>query len=430
MGEKLKWLMKALDISGIDLAEGIGVDYSTVSKWRTGKRGLRLRSEYVAKIAEFVLSLKTEREGHIVAGMLAEKNPGLNQKDAAAVCQALCLWLTVPDTPGFEESANLGGPMGTFSVRVESTLGIRNLFEAQRRFFKLLRTMEPGQHITVTDFGAVNWSAVDPAMLTDTVEASLEAIRRGNHMTIIDQITELYRPRENMFQFLPLYLHENVTSYFYRDPLPSPLRQNLYLIEGKAALSVSSTASDGITVLTSFYQDPKYVRFFDAVNATVMQDARLMIETMEVRQIHRLLDIIGSHMKSSRLLYMLNRIPTFRNMSQELLQEILQANGIDTPMQESCLLANEKSAATRGRCRCRQIYDLDAIEAQSRRDDFIEYDLTCITGKTVKITRQQFFRQLEYLKENIRDESYALVLYPFSELKMSAPPINVIVQGR
>ncbi len=429
MGEKLKWIMDALNLSGKDLADYLGVDYSTMSKWRNGVRTLKYRSRYLNEMAAYFLSCPGEQEGHILRDLLEKQYPGLNASDGSQLRNALCLWLTVPQTPPSGALVDKRDLSGIFSVQVDASLGMRNMFQEQKRFFRLLRDMEPGQTVTVTDFGAVDWSSVDLSLVEETVAAVVEALRCGHRMRIIDQITGLYRPWFYMFRFLPLYLSENVTAYFYRDPQPSPLRHNMFLAEGKMALTVVSTPAKPELVVNSFYRESENVRLYDALADTILAGSQLMIHTMPVGQIHSLLDIIDSHMKSSRLLYMMNRIPTFRNMTAELLGEILADNGVTGELLELCLEANRKSTSTRGRCQSRQIYDLDAVEAAAEQESLVEHDLSAITGRNIRIYRRQFLRQLEHLRENIRAENYSLVLFPFSQLKMDPPPpFNIIVQ--
>lgn len=429
MGEKLKWLMHALNVSGVELANHLGIDYAIVSKWRTGKRGLRYRSEHTRRLAAYMLSSAAEKDGHIIRDMLKELYPELDVDDPQQLENTLCLWLTVPEKPSDTGPEEKEDRAGVFSVKVDTTLGIKNMFRSQWRFFQLLEKMEPGQTVTVADFGAVSWSGVDLSYVEETVAETLKSVSFGHKIKIIDQITKTYRPWDFMFRFIPVYLNENVTSYYYTDPHPFPLRQNIFSIEGKAALTVSSISADPELVISSFYQQPEYLQFYDALTETIMENSHLMIQTMQDRQIHELLDIIDSHMKSSRLLYMINKLPTFRNMTPALLREILTFNNVKDSEQQLCLSANQKSTAVRGRCQSRQIYDLDAFEAMAGQTEIIEHDLSAILGRTIKMTRQQFLRQLEHIKNNVRADNYTLVLYPFSKLRMETPPpINIIVQ--
>ena len=429
MGEKLKWLMNALNISGVELADYLGINYAIISNWRTGKRVLKYQSKHTAKLASYILSSPAEQEGHIVRDMLKKQHPELNADNPAQLEHALRVWLTVPKTPDEMTKTVSPGASVFFNVNVETTLGIENMFKEQWRFFKAVQKLPPGQTVNVIDFGAINWTSVDLSFVEKTVEETLQTIACGHRMRIIDQITETYRPWDYMFRFIPVYLNENVTSYFYRDPQPSPLRQNLFLVEGQSALTVSSTSAYPDYVITSLYRQPEYVRFYDSLSEAIAERSHLMIQTMRDEQIHELLEIIDSHIKSSRRLYMVNKRPTFRNMTNELLREILDSNNVSIPQQKLCLAANEKSTSIRGRCKSIQIYDLDAFEAMAEQDMIVEYDLSAILGRTITITRQQFMRQLEHIKKNVQLEDYTMVIYPFSKLSMDTPPpFNIIVQ--
>ena len=429
MGEKMKWLMRALNISGVELAEHLGIDYAIISNWRTGKRALKYQSKHAVRLASYILSSPAEQEGHIVRDMLKRLQPELHADDPAQLEHALRIWLTVPKLP--EESAEpvASDLPGFFNVTVETALGIENMFREQWRFFHSVQRLPPGQTVTVVDFGAVNWTGIDLSLLEKTIEETLKTIACGHRMRIIDQITETYRPWDFMFRFIPIYLNEKVTAYFYRDPQPSPLRQNLFVAEGQSALTVSSTSAYSEDVITTLYRQPEYVRFYDTLTRTMMDNSHLMIQTMRDEQIQELLQIIDSHIKSSRRLYMVNKRPTFRNMTRELLREILDGNNVSGEQQKLCLAANEKSTSIRGRCKSIQIYDLDALEAMAEQDSIIEYDLSAILGRTITFTRRQFMSQLEHLKKNVQLADYTLVVYPFSKLRMETPPpFNIIVQ--
>ncbi|MGE4549155.1 MAG: helix-turn-helix domain-containing protein [Intestinibacillus sp.] len=426
MGERLSWLLRALGISGKELAEAVGVDYSTMSKWRRGRRTLKHGSPYAAAIAAFALNTPAERETHVLRDMLREAYPQLGAADEKQLQNALGLWLTVPGLPEGEAARGSGG---VFEVPVETCTGIENMFDAQKRFFDLLRELPPGQVVTVTDFCAVDWSRVDRTLIEDGLRNNIESISGGHTTRIVDQLTETYRPWDLMFQWLPMYLQEGVSSYFYRNPKPFPLRQNLFLIKDHAALIMSSTEAAPGQVITSFYREPEYVRLFGTFVDIVMRDAHPMIETMEVARIDVFLDIIDRHMKSARLLYMINRLPTFRNMPSALLEEVLRENGAEDALYDRCMAAWRKSASTRGRCESRQIYDLDAIERAVRQDWIVDYDLSAVAGRPIRIPRALFIRQLAHLYEHMRDEHYTLVVYPFTRLGMEVlPPCNIIVQ--
>ena len=305
MGEKLKWLMQALNISGVELSDFLGVDYAIVSKWRTGKRTLKYQSKHSRKVGVPIFwRLRLSSDGHIVRDMLKKLNPELDENDPAQLEHALTIWLTVPKTPEETEAAPPPEKSGFFIVNVETTLGVENMFREQWRFFRSVQEMHPGQTITVIDFSAVNWLSVDISFVEKTVSETLKTIKCGHKLRIIDQITETYRPWDYMFRFIPIYLNENVTAYFYRDPQPSPLRQNIFLrAEGRSAPDgVKHLGLPRVRREPAYYRQPDYVRFYRRGRRdyawTESRSARY--EPCKTNEIHELLDIIDAHIKSSR----------------------------------------------------------------------------------------------------------------------------------
>ena len=58
VGERLTYLLHLLGASGKTLAAQIGVDESTLSKWRRGKRALKYSSPYAKAIGAWALSCR------------------------------------------------------------------------------------------------------------------------------------------------------------------------------------------------------------------------------------------------------------------------------------------------------------------------------------------------------------------------------------
>ena len=279
-GERLSWLLRALGSTGKELADAIGVDRSTLSKWRRGGRTLKYDSDYARAIAHWALTHPAEHESHVLHRMLGEHYPELDAQDTKQMENALRLWLTVPDSPAQPDNE------GVFSVPLETSLGIDNVFAAQRRLFSLLRDLPDGQEIIVMDGGAVDWAHAGLLRLEDGIRVNLEALGSGRHtMRIIDQVTGTYRPWELMFQWLPMYLQPGVSTWSYSTPKPPPLRQNYIIVRGHAALVMSSTLDAPELVISSLYRAPEYVRLFSTVVGAIQRDSRPMMQTMETAQL-------------------------------------------------------------------------------------------------------------------------------------------------
>jgi len=87
-GERLSWLIRTLGTSGKDLSEYIGIDKSTMSKWRKGKRTLRYDSEHAQRIAAWAMNSDVERKTGVLTRMLREWQPSLPLESISAALLA------------------------------------------------------------------------------------------------------------------------------------------------------------------------------------------------------------------------------------------------------------------------------------------------------------------------------------------------------
>ncbi|MDO5785323.1 MAG: helix-turn-helix transcriptional regulator [Eubacteriales bacterium] len=425
-GERLNWLIRTMGISGKHLAAQIGVDVSTVSKWRKNRRVLKYDSIYAKRIASWAVQCHMEQTTGIIKHTLQQWDDQLELNTTEQMEDALRLWLTLPKCPASETASDIRQPPTSPAIQ----LGLEAAFQAQNQLFHLLRDLPDHQEIIMIDLGAVNWSVCSRSMVEETLEYNLNALKNSRHsMIIIDQLTDAYRPRDIMFQWMPAYLQPTVQTYFYRNPKPLPLRQTVLMIRGHAVLTISSSSADSSNIISSLHTEPEYIRLYESMADSLLADSKPMLQTMDVRELTPFLQRIGQHMHSSHLLYMLNECPTFRNMSPELLDEILRDNQISGKLYQECMTAGQQSTATRTRCESRQLYNLDAIEEAMEQEYIVDYDLSAITGKEIRITREQFKKQLLFIRDHLRALHYTLAIYPFSRLNFSfAPPCNMIVQ--
>lgn len=425
-GERLSWLIRTVGSSGKELSAIIGIDSSTMSKWRKGKRTLRYDSEYARRIAEWAIQSPIEQKSGMLSQMLHDWQPSIPLDTTAQKVDALRLWLTLTQQPEAEPIPERKPTLPP----VESMLGIEKMMEAQNTMFGFMRDLPGRQEMIMMDFGTIDWSICPHHLVEKCVEENRNALKNPEHsMVILDQLTDTYRPRELMFQWMPIYLQPNVTTYFYRNPKPLPLRQNIMLIRGHAVLVMSSTSLHPDKVVSTFSYDPEYVHLYEDMADALIADSRPMIEVMETRQLIPFLQKIAQRMRSSHLLYMINQLPTFRNMPPDLLDEILQYNQVSGALYEECMAAGQQSTATRTRCESRQLYNLDAIEEALEQEYIVDYDLSAVVGREIHVTREHLKKQLRFLREHLRAPHYSLTIYPFSRLELhTSPPCNLIVQ--
>lgn len=142
-GERLSYLLRLLGVSGKTAADQIGVDYSTLSKWRRGKRILKYSSPYAKALAAWALTCPSECESGAVHALLYETFPDLTDAEPDRLVNALCLWLTMP-----EKTADVSTPdefQHIFEVPLQTSIGLENLFDAQNQIFHMLSSLPPGR---------------------------------------------------------------------------------------------------------------------------------------------------------------------------------------------------------------------------------------------------------------------------------------------
>lgn len=281
-GERLSWLIRTMSTSGKELSEQIGIDTSTMSKWRKGKRTLRYDSEYARRIAAWAMDSEAERKTGVLTQMLRQWQPSLPLESHEQRMDALRLWLTLTEQPDVQTTPE----RHRIPAPTELLTGIEKMMEAQNTMFRLLRDLPGQQEMIMLDFGAIDWSTCPHHLVEECARENRSALENPQHsMVILDQLTDTYRPRELMFQWMPIYLQPHVRTYFYRNPKPLPLRQNILLIRGKAALLTSSISTHPDKVLSTFSYDPEYVRLYEDMADTLAADSRPMIEVMETQRL-------------------------------------------------------------------------------------------------------------------------------------------------
>ena len=277
-GERLSWLIRTLGSSGKELSASIGIDSSTMSKWRKGKRALRYDSEYAQRIADLAMDSDVERKTGVLTQMLREWQPSLLLESREQRAEALRLWLTLTQQPKAEPTSH----QAAIQEQQRASghwIGVEKMMEAQNAMFRRMYALPGKQEMIMLDFGAVDWSTCPHRLIEECVQENRRALENPEHsMIILDQLTDTYRPRELMFQWMPIYLRNNVQTYFYRNPKPLPLRQNILLIRGQAVLLMSSTTTSPARVLSTFLYEPEYVRQYEELaDALIAEKAGMSV---------------------------------------------------------------------------------------------------------------------------------------------------------
>ncbi len=430
-GSRLGYLMKMLDISGKELSQALKIDTTTISKWRNDQRRLTYHSRYTRDLARYFLKKDAESQAAPgrIAGFLKNYIPGLNCDSENQMVDALSLWLTqISAAPPDEANRNAARPIRNgYTAPAAIYTGAAGVEEAIARFLEYTLTFPPGREVLFADYRDIDFAAerVDAGRMA---RLFIGAAQHGHTVRIIDCATDIFRPYLAVYRWLPMYLSENVEVWRHQDFTRREVRMSTFVLPGEMILNCYAIDSLPGAHHSMLFQDRQTVDFMEASVRGILSNSKKMIETVESADVLSMLRVLDENLKSMQLTFMLNPVPTFRNMPPDLLREILRENAVDGETARVCLEANRQTRAIRDRCRYLQIYDLDALEARVLADTIVDYDLSAICREQIVVSKACFKKHLEFLLGIRNTENYSMVLASFRELDLIAPTVSIIAQ--
>lgn len=423
---RISYLMDMLGISGKELALAIGTDTTAVSKWRSGQRKLKVRSKYSKRMAAYFISDAYALQKQRIVALLTNDQLETEDKTDQELIEMLSIWMT--DDAGEiivkREVVDRDQP----EVSVEVYSGYPGWKRAVKIFWNEVAVLPPGQTIYVGDFGDVQWDILGTDSVREMVSSIERAIRAGHKVVIIDKMTDQYKPYVVILRWLPIYLKKEMEVLYFQKDIKEFYKKSIYAVDHHIAMVGMCLAEGNSENLTMIHRDPISVDFYHKMVASIAQKSRQLIFTLELSDAMKMVELMEENFKPNQLTYMINHLPTFRNMPLSLLERILVENKVSGDKMAICLKANRKRKELRDQFNYRQIYDLDAIENALQQEYIIDYDLSQVIGKEARVSNAFFREQLEYIKKFRITESYTLVLTSFCDLNLNVDNTAIVVQ--
>lgn len=423
---QLGYIMDYLEISGKELSSILNTDITTISKWRNNKRKLLVDS--ANEIAEYILSDQFKMKRAKIYNLISPYLSNAAEASKQQQIEAICAFLTDGEVTGIVKQPNANQECYQAYVKVCKGLE-KGWFEAWNSFIASVADNPKGQELYLGDFGDIAWERAECHKHLDFITKQLKKLGEdGAKINIIDMVTDTYKPYDIIHRWLTLYLTDNIEVFYLEDNSDSQNKDSLNVIPEKAALIGMSTNRQYSDNLYLYFEDIQSTLFYTAKMKTIMESAKQLIYKIEVKDTLGMIQLLDEYLKENQTTYMLNPRPTFRNMPVELLREVLESNDVSEELIQHCININRKRHEIRLRCKYRQIYDINAIEQALNQDYIVEYELSQITGKEIKITKQQFLKQLSYILEFIANNMYTLALVSVNEVGFEMNNTSMIVQ--
>ncbi|OOP72773.1 hypothetical protein [Clostridium beijerinckii] len=423
---RLGYLMDLMEITGKELSVELNIDNTTISKWKNNQRKLKYNSDYPRMISEYFLSDKFLHQREKIINILKEYRPNLESDNVKQLIEILSLWMT--DDKYENQLVPINNNEEFYTTTIDVYQGIEGWKKASNDFWSYIIKLPGIRNITIGDFGDIDWSMENETLVKYSIDKMMNCIRKGHKIKIIDRVTAEYKPYIVIFRWLPLYLSENVEIWYFQDNMIREDTRSIYVVPNEIAFVGMKVENIENSNLNIIHLDKASVDFYERSLNAIIADSRKLINTIAISDAMEKQRILDEYLKPVQLTYLLNVLPTFRNMPIDLLETILQENNVDKELIEYCLNINKKRHEIRNRCNYRQIYNLDAIEEAIHKDYIVDRDLSVIIGKEIRISNKHFREQLKYIAKETSTDTYIVILTSFSNLNLAMNSVEMIVQ--
>lgn len=331
--DKLILLMDLFKVSNSQLARGINVDASLISRWRSGQRVMAANSPHITKIAEYFIQFNAfEYQRHYLDDLIQSRLPdGDDELDEHKKVLILSDWFMSPDlahpiNPGLQREqirqshklirqiatllhnqpeeplpaadmdANQPSPClsdiksGTcFTSR--KYFGYAGRRDAVIAFLEAVLQLKTVTRIYLISEDKADWMTEDETFTKCWADLLQQVIRNGHDITIIhtvdrseDEITKL------MYYWMPLHLTGRLHSYYLPMHNRRQILQTIFTAEQGITIhsqTISGQEQDGMTVLTD---DPDINASSIALFRQILSNCRPLFIIYQRQHLRRLLE--------------------------------------------------------------------------------------------------------------------------------------------
>ena len=423
---RLGYLMDIVKITGKELSEDVNIDNTTISKWKNNQRKLKYNSTYPRILAKYFLSDRFIHHRENVINVLKEYRPGLKTENDDELLEILCLWMT--DDKYENQMVSIDNNENFYTTTIDVYKGIEGWKKASNAFWDYIINLPAGQDVVIGDFGDIDWSMENEALVKYSISKMMNCIKKGHHIKIIDRVTAEYKPYIVMLRWLPLYLSENVEVWYFQDNMIREDKRSIYVVPNEIALIGMKVENIENSNLNIIHLDKISVEFYERSLNAIVADSRKLIQTIAISDVIQKQKIVEESLKPVQLTYLLNILPTFINMPIDLLEAILLENNVEKERIELCVNINKKRREIRNHCNYRQIYNWDAIQDSIHEDYIVDYELSAIVGKEIRISNKHYREQLKFIAKETATDTYIVILTSFSQLNIMMNSVEMIVQ--
>jgi hypothetical protein len=431
---RFDYLLKVLEISGKEISKVLGIDETTVSKWRKNQRKLTYKNKYVGKIAEILLSSEVEQKRRIIADILKRCRKDLNFQSRQQQIDALCLWLTEmsDDVKVTSGQIDVYSPKNGYNTSVKIFLGEEGIDEAIDYFMNYFKKVLPCRTLYVIDFSGINWTVGDERTTPQVrINASINLfqafIKNGHKFVIVDCNTDIHRPYKAIFRWIRLYLMEGVEVWTHPPIGQDKNYYTSFVMRDEIALNCIASEDFSRERHCMLFKNRESVNSLAHNAESILQRSKKLIDTVENERFIELVKVMNNCFKPGQAIYMLNPSLTLQNADEEVLRDILIGNGVDSEKVERVLAIRNRITRTQHLCQYTSIFNLDILEQVSSSGVITDNVLSPMCQTEITIPRDLWVRVLQSLRDNSH-KKISTAITSFNYLGITPANLSIFVQ--
>ena len=290
--EKLTFIMNLTQTSNRELAQAVLIDPATISRLRTGKRGVPRNPEPLRSMALFFAGrCSSEYQRRALSEMTGVKRIITAKREQLS--EFLFYWLC-GDTDGVErfmrtfESLTIEGfSSGTWTVPNKITpkgnfvyYGNEGKRAAVRALYQhLLTQQEPGTICILAD-ESDDWLMEDYDFASNLQAGLMTSLKRGFQIChIVPSIYSGDQILESLIRWIPLYMTGKVNAFFYPHIRDRLYRHTIIMEPGKIALASHSMADRRSSYATMLTTDARLLQATEEEFQDYLSMCRPMLQT-------------------------------------------------------------------------------------------------------------------------------------------------------
>lgn len=427
-------LMKQLQITGKEMACALHMDVTLISKYRNGKR--KLLRNLAEEIAEYVLQIfcinypSAKQDLRVLLEEYGHKSiMAYSDEELKFLLTEYLLEDYKDEVIYIEQEVHEHHKKGV----VDFYTGYEGWAKAYEDFTNAVcdNSEEPETNeVFIGDYQAIDFERTENYQLYLHADKMCKRmLQAGRKIILLTTVKKRYQSYAILLNWLQLYANDNVEAYYIEDFQLFENKECILVQPGRIAFSgkdTDRTYSPDIYIVT---REQIMVNYYYAVCQVIRSHSIPLVHKIRMYNQKKLHKTIQNVIYQNRLIYIIDTMPSYRNMPEALLLEILTENGIEGELRQECIDDWDlwQEFYTQNECKCN--YDIESIEANLKKEKIKDIELSVIVGKEIWISRKQFIQHLQFLTNTSMWKDEDIAFSQFSKMELAYDYITMMVQG-